>query len=35
MSVKKALGYSRNIPAVKMLYLAGGEASVIEFAESL
>lgn len=35
MSVKKALDYSRNIPAIKMLYLAGGEASVVEFAEAL
>jgi membrane peptidoglycan carboxypeptidase len=35
MSVKKALDYSRNIPAIKMFYLAGGEASVIEFAENL
>lgn len=35
MTVKKALDYSRNIPAIKMLYLAGGEASVVEFAESL
>ena len=35
MSVRKALGYSRNIPAAKMFYLAGGEASVVEFAENL
>ncbi len=35
MTVKKALDYSRNIPAIKMLYLAGGEASVVEFSESL
>lgn len=35
MSVKKALDYSRNIPAIKMFYLAGGEASVVEFAENL
>jgi len=35
MSVKKALDYSRNIPAIKMFYVAGGEASVVEFAESL
>lgn len=35
MSVKKALDYSRNIPAAKMFYLAGGEASVVDFAESL
>ncbi len=35
MSVKKALDYSRNIPAIKMFYVAGGEASIVEFAESL
>ncbi len=35
MSVKKALDYSRNIPAIKMFYLAGGEASVVEFATNL
>lgn len=35
MTVKKALDYSRNIPAIKMLYLAGGEASIVEFAEAL
>jgi membrane peptidoglycan carboxypeptidase len=35
MNVKKALDYSRNIPAIKMFYLAGGEASVVEFAEAL
>lgn len=35
MTVKKALDYSRNIPAIKMLYLAGGEASMVEFAEAL
>lgn len=35
MTVKKALDYSRNIPAIKMLYLAGGEASVVDFAEGL
>ncbi|MDD5198040.1 MAG: transglycosylase domain-containing protein [Candidatus Gracilibacteria bacterium] len=35
MTVKKALDYSRNIPAIKMLYLAGGEGSVVEFAEAL
>lgn len=35
MTVKKALDYSRNIPAIKMFYLAGGEASVVEFAEAL
>lgn len=35
MTVKKALDYSRNIPAIKMFYLAWGEASVVDFAESL
>lgn len=35
MTVKKALDYSRNIPAIKMLYLAGGEASVVDFSEAL
>ena len=35
MTLKKALDYSRNIPAIKMFYLAGGEASVVEFAEAL
>lgn len=35
MNVKRALDYSRNIPAIKMFYVAGGEASVVEFAESL
>ncbi|MDD5377169.1 MAG: transglycosylase domain-containing protein [Candidatus Gracilibacteria bacterium] len=35
MTVKKALDYSRNIPAIKMFYLAGGEASVVDFAEAL
>lgn len=35
MEVAKALGYSRNIPAIKMLWVAGGEASVVKFARSL
>ncbi|MDP2104288.1 MAG: transglycosylase domain-containing protein [Candidatus Gracilibacteria bacterium] len=35
MPLKKALDYSRNIPAIKMFYVAGGEASIVEFAESL
>lgn len=35
MTVKKALDYSRNIPAIKMFYLAGWEASVVEFTEAL
>lgn len=35
MTVKKALDYSRNIPAAKMFFFAGGEASVVEFAQSL
>ena len=35
MTVRKALGYSRNIPAAKMFYVAGGEQSVVEYARSL
>lgn len=35
MPLKKALDYSRNIPAAKMFFFAGGEASVVEFAQSL
>jgi membrane carboxypeptidase/penicillin-binding protein PbpC len=35
MTVKKALGYSRNIPAIKMLDIAGGEAAMVPFARSL
>ena len=35
MTVKKALDYSRNIPAIKMLYLAWGESAVVDFAEAL
>lgn len=34
MSVKTALGNSRNIPAVKMFYLAGGQGAVVDFARS-
>jgi membrane peptidoglycan carboxypeptidase len=29
MMVKTALAYSRNIPAAKMFYLAGGEDAII------
>lgn len=35
MMVKNALAYSRNIPAIKMLYLAGWEDAVVKFAKSL
>ncbi len=31
MALKNALDYSRNIPAVKMFYLAGGEDAVVGF----
>lgn len=31
MTITTALNYSRNIPAVKMFYLAGGEQSIIDF----
>jgi penicillin-binding protein 1A len=35
MSLQNALAYSRNIPAVKMFYLAWKEESVIKFSRSL
>ncbi len=35
MKVKTALDYSRNIPAIKMFTVAGGEAAVVKHARSL
>jgi penicillin-binding protein 1A len=35
MMVKNALAYSRNIPAIKMLYLAWWEDDVVKFAKNL
>lgn len=35
MKVKTALDYSRNIPAIKMFWVAGGESDVVKFARSL
>lgn len=35
ISLRKALGQSRNIPAIKAYYLAGEQKAVIPFAESL
>jgi len=35
MPVKKALDYSRNIPAAKMFYLAGGEDTLVKYANDL
>ncbi|MCH8518263.1 transglycosylase domain-containing protein [Candidatus Gracilibacteria bacterium] len=35
MDITTALNYSRNIPAIKMYYLAGGERPVIEWMEKL
>jgi membrane peptidoglycan carboxypeptidase len=35
MTVVKALNNSRNIPAIKMFYLAGGENRIIKFMEKL
>lgn len=35
MPVKKALDYSRNIPAIKMFYLAGWEDPIVKFVKSL
>ncbi len=35
MPIEKALNYSRNIPAIKMYYLAGKEKSIIDFMKSL
>lgn len=35
MSVRKALGQSRNIPAIKAYFLAGGEKAIIELAQRM
>jgi penicillin-binding protein 1A len=35
MPIKRALDYSRNIPAAKMFYLAGGEDSIVKYGNSL
>lgn len=35
MSLGSALAYSRNIPAVKMYFLAGKEEAIAEFADTL
>ena len=35
MNITTALNYSRNIPAVKMFFLAGGESKIINFMENL
>ena len=35
MSLESALDYSRNIPAIKMYYLAGQEEAIIKYAKSL
>jgi len=35
MSIEKALNYSRNIPAIKMYYLAWKEKSIIDFMKAL
>lgn len=35
MTITEALNYSRNIPAVKMFYLAWGEENIINFMEKL
>ena len=35
MPLRKALAWSRNIPAVKMFYLAGKEAEVVKFGKSI
>ncbi|GAB0174437.1 MAG: hypothetical protein HHAS10_03160 [Candidatus Altimarinota bacterium] len=35
MPLEKALAYSRNIPAVKMFYLAGKEEEVVKFGRSI
>lgn len=35
MMVKNALDYSRNIPAAKMFFLAGGEDDVVKFGKSV
>lgn len=35
MPLEKALDYSRNIPAVKMFYLAGGEEEIVKVGKSI
>ena len=35
MPLKKALDYSRNIPAAKLFYLAGGEDSLVKYGNNL
>lgn len=35
MSIRKALGQSRNIPAIKAYFLAGGEKPIIELAQRM
>ncbi|MCK9272097.1 penicillin-binding protein [Candidatus Gracilibacteria bacterium] len=35
MPLRKALGYSRNIPAIKVFFYAGGENEIINYANSL
>lgn len=35
MSLETALDYSRNIPAIKMYYLAGQEEAIITYAKGL
>ena len=35
MSLETALDYSRNIPAIKMYYLAGQEEAIIKYAKTL
>jgi len=35
MPIKKALDYSRNIPAAKMFYMAGGEDEIVKYANSM
>jgi len=35
MDISQALNYSRNIPAVKMFFLAGGETEIIKWMEKL
>jgi membrane peptidoglycan carboxypeptidase len=35
MDVSAALNYSRNIPAIKMFYLAGGENEIVEWMEKI
>ena len=35
MTTKSALGYSRNIPAIKMYYLAGKEEEIVKFGKNI